>query len=134
MTTCSISNTGPHQPDEATERAPERVPAATEEPAATTATSTATSTATKPAPVRPKPESLPLWRVLLHNDDHNDMDHVVESIVRVARLNRPSATRCMMEAHRKGLGQVVTTHRERAEFLAEQLRSLRLVVTIEPVR
>lgn len=62
------------------------------------------------------------------------MDYVVETIVRVVRLNRPSATRCMMEAHRKGLGQVVATHRERAEFIAEQLRSMRLVVTIEPVR
>lgn len=94
----------------------------------------ATSAAVRPSPVRPKPDILPPWRVLLHNDDRNDMDYVVETIVRVVRLNRPSATRCMMEAHRKGCGQLVATHRERAEFIAEQLRSMRLVVTIEPVR
>jgi ATP-dependent Clp protease adaptor protein ClpS len=92
------------------------------------------ATAVRPAPARPAPDVLPPWRVVLHNDDHNDMDHVVESIMRVVRLNRPSATRCMVEAHRKGCCQVVATHREKAEFLAEQLRSYRLTVTIEPVR
>jgi ATP-dependent Clp protease adapter protein ClpS len=90
---------------------------------------------TKPgtAPVRPKPDVMPEWRVLLHNDDRNDMDYVVDTVVKIARLNRPSATRCMIEAHKKGMSQVVVTHRERAEFLAEQFRSCRLVVTIEPV-
>ena len=94
----------------------------------------ATAVRPAPAPARPTPDVLPPWRVLLHNDDRNDMDYVVETIVRVVRLNRPSATRCMVEAHRKGCGQVLATHRERAEFLAEQLRSCRLTVTIEPVR
>jgi ATP-dependent Clp protease adaptor protein ClpS len=94
----------------------------------------ATSTATRPAPVRPKPAVLPPWRVLLHNDDVNDMDYVVETIQQIVRVNRPTATRCMVEAHRKGVGQVTVTHRERAEFLADQLRSKRLTVTIEPER
>jgi ATP-dependent Clp protease adaptor protein ClpS len=99
-----------------------------------TSTGAATSTATRPAPVRPKPTVLPPWRVLLHNDDVNDMDYVVETIQQVVRVNRPTATRCMVEAHRKGIGQVTVTHRERAEFLADQLRSKRLTVTIEPER
>lgn len=110
----------------------------TDEPQPTPATPPAngpgTATAVRPAPARPAPDVLPPWRVILHNDDHNDMDHVVESIIRVIRLNRPSATRCTIEAHRKGCCQVVATHRERAEFLAEQLQSCRLTVTIEPVR
>jgi ATP-dependent Clp protease adapter protein ClpS len=38
----------------------------------------------------------------------------------------------MMEAHKKGLALVVSTHREHAELLAEQFTSLRLNVTIEP--
>jgi ATP-dependent Clp protease adapter protein ClpS len=91
------------------------------------------ATAVRPLRTPVKPEPLRPWRVLLHNDDRNDMDYVVETIVKIVRINRPSATRCMMEAHRKGAGQVIATHRERAEFLAEQLRSRRLTVTIEPV-
>lgn len=94
----------------------------------------AAATAVRPAPAKPTPDVLPPWRVILHNDDDNSIDYVVDTIVRVARLNRPSATRCTVEAHRKGCGQIVATHRERAEFLAEQLRSCKLVVTIEPVR
>ncbi|MDZ4755051.1 MAG: ATP-dependent Clp protease adaptor ClpS [Phycisphaerae bacterium] len=93
----------------------------------------ATATTVRPQPVRPKPDVLPPWRVLLHNDDRNDIDYVVDTVAKVARLNRPTATRCTIEAHRKGVGQVLVTHRERAEFLAEQLRSCRLVVTIEPL-
>ena len=90
--------------------------------------------ATKPAPARPapKPTVQPGWKVLLHNDDVNDMGYVVETVSRVARMNIPAATRCMVEAHRKGVSLVTVTHRERAEFLEEQLRSCRLTVTIEP--
>lgn len=125
---------------ETTEAEPAPTPAQADDPKPNAAVppsngrGAATATAVRPAPARPTPDVLPPWRVILHNDDHNDMDHVVESIIRVIRLNRPSATRCTIEAHRKGLSQLVATHRERAEFLAEQLQSCRLTVTIEPVR
>lgn len=99
-----------------------------------TADTVPTATATRPAPARPRPIVLPPWRVLLHNDDVNDMDYVVETIQTIVRVNRPTATRCMIEAHRKGVALVTVTHRERAEFLADQLRSKRLTVTIEPER
>lgn len=91
-----------------------------------------------PAPSRPVPtpkaptETLPPWNVLLHNDEVNEMGFVIESLCRFARLSVPAATRCMMEAHKKGLSLVVSTHREHAELLAEQFTSLRLNVTIEP--
>ncbi len=75
---------------------------------------------------------LPPWKVLLHNDAVNDMDYVVESIVRLARATVPNATRCMVEAHRKGVSLITVTHREHAELLNEQFRSARLKVTIEP--
>ncbi|MFO0828069.1 MAG: ATP-dependent Clp protease adaptor ClpS [Phycisphaerales bacterium] len=87
----------------------------------------------KPRPARPIPEPLPPWRVLLHNDDVNDADYVVAVLERVARLLRPAATRCMMAAHTRGVGTVLTTHRERAELLAEQFASCGLTVTIEPM-
>jgi ATP-dependent Clp protease adaptor protein ClpS len=90
--------------------------------------------ATRPAPARPapKPTVQPGWKVLLHNDEVNEMGYVVETVSRIARINIPAATRCMVEAHRKGVSLVTVTHRERAEFLAEQFRSCRLTVTIEP--
>lgn len=94
---------------------------------------TSTPTPTRPAPLKPA-ETLPLWNVLLHNDDVNDMGFVVESLCRFARLSLPAATRCTMEAHKKGLALVLATHREHAELVAEQLTSLRLTVTIEPGR
>ena len=93
---------------------------------------------TVPAPTRPstKPaapkEALPPWNVLLHNDEVNEMGFVIESLCRFARLSVPAATRCTMEAHKKGLSLVLATHREHAELVAEQLTSLRLTVTIEP--
>lgn len=98
------------------------------------------SQASTPLPTRPTPaplkptEKLPLWNVLLHNDEVNEMGFVVESLCRFARLSVPTATRCTMEAHKKGLSLVLATHREHAELVAEQLTSLRLTVTIEPGR
>lgn len=85
----------------------------------------------KPSPKTPT-ETLPPWHVLLHNDEVNDMGFVIESLCRFARLSVPTATRCTMEAHKKGLSLVLATHREHAELVAEQLTSLRLTVTIEP--
>lgn len=87
----------------------------------------------RPAPARRTPtETLPPWNVILHNDDVNEMLFVVESLCRFARLSVPAATRCTMEAHKKGISLVLATHREHAELVAEQLTSLRLTVTIEP--
>ncbi|MEY5031543.1 MAG: hypothetical protein RL354_574 [Planctomycetota bacterium] len=92
---------------------------------------TRTAPSSKPSPKTPT-ETLPPWNVLLHNDEVNDMGFVIESLCRFARLSVPAATRCTMEAHKKGLSLVLATHREHAELVAEQLTSLRLTVTIEP--
>jgi ATP-dependent Clp protease adapter protein ClpS len=99
---------------------------------------TSVNTPTRPAPTEtPSPrtptESLPPWNVILHNDEVNDIGFVIESLCRFARLSVPAATRCTMEAHKKGVSLVIATHREHAELVAEQLTSLRLTVTIERV-
>jgi ATP-dependent Clp protease adapter protein ClpS len=93
-------------------------------------TNSATSTIARPVPA--PIQALPPWRVLLHNDEVNEIGFVIESLCRFARLSVPAATRCTMEAHKKGLSMVIATHREHAELIAEQLSSLRLKVTIEP--
>ncbi|MGA0286578.1 MAG: ATP-dependent Clp protease adaptor ClpS [Phycisphaerales bacterium] len=91
-------------------------------------------TATAPTPVRtrPTPKRLPPWKVLLHNDRRNYMEYVVAVVSETVRLPRLEAQQRMLEAHRKGVAVLVTTHREHAELLVEQLRSRRLVVTAEP--
>ncbi len=81
---------------------------------------------------RPRTRRLPPWRILLHNDNVNDMPYVVETIVALTRLNRHDAVVRMLEAHNKGLSLLLTTHREHAELLDEQFQSKRLKVTIEP--
>ena len=84
------------------------------------------------APASPKVDRLPPWRVLLHNDDVNDMAYVVAAIVELAVSNRRVAMLRMLEAHTRGCALLMVTHRERAELLAEQFASKRLKVSIEP--
>ena len=81
---------------------------------------------------RPRPRLLPPWRVLLHNDNVNDMPYVVDTIIALTTLNRHDAVTRMLEAHNRGLALLLTTHREHAELLDEQFQSKRLKVTIEP--
>ncbi len=87
-------------------------------------------TAVKTPP--PKVDKLPPFRVLLHNDDDNDMMHVVETLELLTPLNRQQSYKVMMEAHTKGLSLVTVTHKERAELYREQLNARFLVATIEP--
>lgn len=86
----------------------------------------------KPAPAPPKADKLPPYKVLLHNDDHNDMLHVVQSILALTPLKQFEAVRKMFEAHRRGLTLLLTTHKERAELYQDQFKSKGLKVTIEP--
>jgi ATP-dependent Clp protease adaptor protein ClpS len=92
--------------------------------------STATKPAQKPAPT--DPGRLPPYKVLLHNDDINDMGHVVLSILKVTTLSLEEAELKMIEAHRTGVALLLVTHKERAELYEEQFRSFGLTVTIEP--
>ncbi|MEH1891014.1 ATP-dependent Clp protease adapter ClpS [Nostoc sp. UHCC 0926] len=75
----------------------------------------------------------PRYRVLLHNDDYNSMEHVVQSLIAtVPSLTQPQAVSIMMEAHTNGLALVITCALEHAEFYSETLKSHGLSSTIEP--
>ena len=89
-------------------------------------------TATKSKPKLPPTKPLPLWKVLLHNDDKNDMGFVVTSIVELTPLNEQEAVVRMKEADETGVALLLTTHKERAELYQEQFQSKGLTVTIEP--
>lgn len=75
----------------------------------------------------------PRYRVLLHNDDFNTMEHVVESLLQVVpSLTMPQAVDIMMQAHSAGVALVITCEMEHAEFYCEGLQSKGLISSIEP--
>ena len=83
-----------------------------------------TSTVRKPAP---------RYRVLLHNDDFNSMEYVVQVLMKtVPSLTQPQAVSIMMEAHTNGIALVIICAQEHAEFYCEMLKNHGLMSTIEP--
>ncbi|NET54986.1 MAG: ATP-dependent Clp protease adapter ClpS [Symploca sp. SIO2E6] len=75
----------------------------------------------------------PRYRVLLHNDDFNSMEYVVQVLIStVASLTQPEAVNIMMEAHHSGIALVITCAQEHAEFYCETLKNHGLTSTIEP--
>ncbi|MEK6674710.1 MAG: ATP-dependent Clp protease adaptor ClpS [Planctomycetota bacterium] len=96
------------------------------------------STTTQAAPVKKpidpprKPKQLPPFRVILHNDDVNTMEHVIQSILRLTTLSPEEAVRRTLEANDSGVALLLITHKERAELYQDQFTSLHLTVTIEP--
>lgn len=84
-----------------------------------------------PEQTSPRADRLPPFRVLLHNDDENDMFYVVETLVELTPLTKSQATQVMLEAHMSGCSLVLTTHKERAELYRDQFRSRFLVASIE---
>jgi ATP-dependent Clp protease adaptor protein ClpS len=93
---------------------------------------TAVKEAVKPSPVRKPPQPLPLWKVLLHNDDVNDMPYVIETLVDLTPLGLNEAKQRTIEANDTGVALILVTHKERAELYQEQFQSKQLTVTIEP--
>ena len=53
---------------------------------------------------RPKLKRPPLFRVILLNDDFTPMEFVVEVLELIFGLDRPQATRIMLEIHTRGKG------------------------------
>lgn len=84
----------------------------------------------KPSTIR---KHAPRYRVLLHNDDNNPMEYVVQTLIAtVPSLSQPQAVSIMMEAHTNGLALVITCAQEHAEFYSETLKNHGLTSTIEP--
>jgi ATP-dependent Clp protease adaptor protein ClpS len=84
----------------------------------------------KPNPA--KVDFLPRFKVLLHNDDVNDVEWVVRSIIALTPTPPLRAIEITMEAHESGVALLLVTHKERAELYQEQFLTKKLTVTIEP--
>ena len=75
----------------------------------------------------------PRYRVLLHNDDYNSMEYVVQVLMKtVPSITQPQAVSIMMEAHTNGMALVITCAQEHAEFYCETLKTHGLSSSIEP--
>ena len=96
-------------------------------------TTTDTPTVTETEPIqRTLEEILPPYTVILHNDDHNSMDYVVDALVKsVTSLSMEEAVSIMLEAHNAGRAIVIACPLEQAEYYRDRIRSFSLGVTIE---
>jgi ATP-dependent Clp protease adaptor protein ClpS len=107
--------------------------------APTTLAMVATTEAPVQAPVeapeertRTLDELLPPYRVVLHNDDVNDMMHVVRALLEsVPELSSERAVEIMLAAHLHGSAEVIVCYLERAELYRNRLEAHGLTATIE---
>jgi ATP-dependent Clp protease adaptor protein ClpS len=76
---------------------------------------------------------LPPYKVILFNDDYNDMDYVVAVLLRlINHLTQPEAEKIMLAAHLTGSAVVIVCPKESAEYYQERLLGYGLTATIEP--
>ena len=83
--------------------------------------------------VRQRAKLFPPYKVILFNDDYNDMDFVVAVLLRTINdLSQTEAEYIMLTAHLTGSAVVVVCPKEIAEYYQERLLSYGLTATIEP--
>ena len=76
--------------------------------------------------------SRPPYAVILHNDDYNSMNHVVQSLLAcVPELEQEGAVRVMLTAHVEGRAHVISCPLERAELYRARREVQGLTATIE---
>lgn len=77
-------------------------------------------------------EHIKHYAVILHNDEVNSMDYVVESLLKsVPGLTQPEAIDIMLETHEKGRGVVIVCPLEQAEHYRDRIMSFKLGCSIE---
>ena len=76
---------------------------------------------------------LPPYRVILFNDDYNEMNYVIFALLHaVNSLTQQEAEQIMLTAHLMGNAIVIVCPKETAEYYQERLLSYGLTATIEP--
>lgn len=82
---------------------------------------------------RLRAQILPPYKVILFNDDYNEMDYVVAALLQsVNGLTPQEAEHIMLTAHLTGSAIVIICPKETAEYYQERLLSYGLTATIEP--
>jgi ATP-dependent Clp protease adaptor protein ClpS len=73
---------------------------------------------------RAEPRVMPLWKVLILNDEITTFEFVTDLLVSLFKKPHAEAKRLTQEVHDSGSAVVVITNLERAELYVEQVRSL----------
>lgn len=82
---------------------------------------------------RQRAQLLPPYKVILFDDDYNEMDFVVYALLHsVGNLTMKEAQQIMLTAHLTGSAVVTVCPKEAAEYYQERLLSYGLTATIEP--
>ncbi|GKV43933.1 hypothetical protein SLEP1_g51168 [Rubroshorea leprosula] len=83
--------------------------------------------------LRKKKKTTPPFRVILHNDNHNKREYVVQVLMKVIPgMTLDNAVNIMQEAHYNGLSVVIICSQADAEEHCMQLRGNGLLSSIEP--
>ncbi|VFQ87147.1 unnamed protein product [Cuscuta campestris] len=83
--------------------------------------------------LRKSREKSPSYRVMLHNDEHNRREYVVQVLMKVIPgMTIDNAVNIMQEAHHNGLSVVIVCPQVDAEEHCMQLRGNGLSSSIEP--
>jgi ATP-dependent Clp protease adaptor protein ClpS len=83
--------------------------------------------------LRLRAKLFPPYKVILFDDDYNEMDYVVAALLHAINdLSQQEAERIMLTAHLTGSAIVVVCPKEIAEYYQERLLNYGLTATIEP--
>jgi ATP-dependent Clp protease adapter protein ClpS len=74
-----------------------------------------------------------VFQVVLYNDDVNEMDHVVMSLMKVFDHTTELAVKITLDAHKNGRAVAEVEAREQAQLHKEQLQSLGLTASVEVI-
>jgi len=72
------------------------------------------------------------YKLLLHNDDKNTFDHVIQCLVTVCGHTTEQATQCAHIVHFKGVCDVKYGDYDKLNTMKEKLQGADLSVTVEP--
>lgn len=72
---------------------------------------------------RPKLKKPPMYKVIMLNDDYTPMEFVVHVLEKFFSLNRPTATRVMLQVHTQGKGVCGIFTHEIAETKVSQVNA-----------
>ena len=77
----------------------------------------------KPATAPPKPKNLPLFNVILLDDDDHTYEYVIEMLEKLFLLPKAVAFQHAVEVDQTGRTIVITCERPEAEFAQDQIQS-----------
>jgi ATP-dependent Clp protease adaptor protein ClpS len=79
-----------------------------------------------------KKNLMPMYRVIIHNDDVNSMDHVIAALQEIFKFEFEQCVNIMLEAHKTGCALCKVEPLEPAELHRDMLQACGLTATIEP--